>query len=146
MYEDVLERGDLQARRVDLELLGTLERLVVDRAALRIEDQVDQDIVVVGFQQPAFRRILGMHARLRECVACALGVRRPHEEIDVVLRLRPAARPAGQTAAEDERHAGVLQRARRLLHRLEQPLEVSLWIAHHLARFPAGAEGGTFRP
>src|SRR5919198_682663 len=42
LHEHVLEWGDLEPNRVHLELLGAVERVVVDLTAARGEDEVDQ--------------------------------------------------------------------------------------------------------
>jgi len=56
LYEDVLECSHFHPHGVHLELFGALEDAVVDRATLGVEDQVDEDFVVVGLQEPALRR------------------------------------------------------------------------------------------
>ena len=119
MGEDVLERRHPHPHRVYLELLGAVKGLVVDRATLRVEDQVDQDIPVVGFQEPALRRRFNSQPRMFECPLGPLGVSRPDEEVDVVLGLRAAARPARETSTEQVWNARFLQGPARNLHRAE---------------------------
>jgi hypothetical protein len=60
------------------------------------------------------------------CLLRALRVLRLHEEVDVVLGLRAAARPHREPAAERERNLGVAQRAGGLLQRVEDHLEVEV--------------------
>src|SRR5512133_3151786 len=51
---DVLERHDLHADGLNLELLGALEHVAVDRAAGRVEDEVDEEVPVPGLVEPVF--------------------------------------------------------------------------------------------
>src|SRR4029079_5988528 len=56
--EDVLDRGDEQRLRDELDLLGALEVALVDRPARGAEDQVDQDVAVPRLEEPSLRRPL----------------------------------------------------------------------------------------
>ena len=100
--------------------LGPVEVALVDLAAGRAEDQVDQRLAVPGLQQPVLGRPFRLHPRGVERRQRALGVLLADEEVDVVLGRRPAASPGGEPAAEDVRHLGVAQRSRGALHRVEQ--------------------------
>ena len=94
--------------------------------------------LVVGLSSHPSGRPLGLHARLDERLERALGVLLAHEEVDVVLGGRAAARPAGEAAAEQEGDAGVAQRRGRDLHRIDQLGRSSVTLASaRAAAYPA---------
>jgi hypothetical protein len=57
-HHHVLEGHDVHRHGVDVELIGTLEHLVVDRAARRLEDDVDEHVAVPGLVEPLLGRLL----------------------------------------------------------------------------------------
>ena len=136
----VLDRHDVHGHGVDVELLGALEHPVVDRAAGRLEDDVDEDVAVPGLVEPLFGRILDPEARRFECLDGRFGVLRLDHKIEVVIALRPATGPGGQSAAEQERHVRFAQRCGGLLERLEEVVELG-----HDCVLPAGGAEGTVR-
>jgi hypothetical protein len=110
---------------VHFQVLGPFEDPVVNRAVVWVEDQVDQHAIVVRLEQPAFGRPLDAHSGLAQRLLRALRVLGLDQEVHVVLGLRPAARPRGQSAAEDEGNARFVQHAAGALHGVEEVLEVS---------------------
>src|SRR5439155_25928164 len=114
--------------------------LFCDRAARRIEDQVDQSAVLVpGLVEPAFGRPVRLPACAFEGVERGIGVLELDEEVDVVLRLRTAAGPGREAAAEDERDPAFLQDSRTGLHRLDQLFERCLEHVFAVSGWPVGA-------
>src|SRR5205085_5430608 len=87
---------------------------------------VDQDVVVVDLVEPRLRRLLRRHPGGGKRLERELGVLRLDHEVEVVVRLRAAARPRGDAAGEDERDAGVAQRCHGLLQARQHLAEVHL--------------------
>jgi hypothetical protein len=92
-------------------ILGLLHQLLRDRAkAERLEDQIDHHLPVPRLDQPVLRRALGAHAPPLQRSYRALGVLAREHQIQVVVRPRTGSRPAGQAAAQHERHLRLAQR------------------------------------
>src|SRR3954471_168909 len=123
-HHHVLECRHADAERHDLADRSAVDDLVGDRAARRVEDQVDEGAVSVPcLVEPTLGRPLRLPARVLERFECVIGVLRPEEEVDVVLALRSPSGPGGQAAAQHERDLRLLEDRGRGLHRLDQLLE-----------------------
>ena len=72
------------------------------------EPVVDENVVVPCLHEPPLRRTQRVHAVPAERVQRRLRVGWTHEQVDVVLRRRPASRPDGEAAAEREVDAGAV--------------------------------------
>ena len=79
------------------------------------EDQIDERVAVPGLDQPLLGRVLGAQPGLLQRRDRALDVLGLDHQIEVVPRLRAAARPAREAAAEQERDVGRAQRGGGLL-------------------------------
>src|SRR5438067_2133713 len=73
---------------------------------------------------------LAVHPGVGERLHRPLGVLRLDEEIEIVLGLRPSARPDRDAAAQHERHLGLAQHRRDLLQALEQLVEGDFGLPH----------------
>ena len=105
--------------------------LVPDRAACRAEDQIDEHAAVPCLHEPALRRSLEAQTDVGERPLGPLDVSFAQEEVDVVLRRRPPARPRRETAAEQERNPGVAEHRGAPLHRLDELAESVVWLGAH---------------
>jgi len=94
--DHVAERGDEHRLGDHVQLARALEVAVVDRAAGRMEDQVDERLAVPGLDQLTLRGTLRPHPCGDERVERARHVAHPHEEVDIVLGRRPTTCPAGE--------------------------------------------------
>ena len=86
--------------RAHLELGRTREVLVADGSARRVEDEVDEVVLLPRLVQPVLGWLLGAESCLAEHVERAVGVLFAEEEVDVVIGRRAAARPDRETATE----------------------------------------------
>jgi len=102
-----------------------------DGAAGGMEDQVDENVAVPRLHEPALRWALEAKARRRERLLRPFDVALAHEEVDVVVGRRAAARPRGEPAPEEERHLRVAQRGRAALHRLDELEEGVVGLGAH---------------
>ena len=82
------------------------------------------------------RRLLRSHPRRGKCPERALGVVLADEEVDVVVRRGPAARPDREPAAEHELDLGLAQRGRRVLHRRDERVEGLPGCRRHARAYP----------
>jgi hypothetical protein len=106
--------------------------IVVHLDALGVVDDVDEHVAVPCLVEPLLRWVLRAHAGADQRLERALGVLRLDHEVEVVRGLRPSARPAGQAAAEEERHAGIAQGLRGLLERRLDLGEIRRGAVRHL--------------
>jgi len=128
--QNVLERGHGQLQGRDLEHGRALEMLVRDRAAGGMEDHVDEDVAVPCLDKPAFRGTLEAESRGPERLLGPLDVALAYEKVDIVVGWRPASRPAGEPAAQKERHLCIPHGGCASLHGLDE-----------LEKFVAGSGG-----
>ncbi len=105
--EDVVDRRDEQALGVDLEPGGAGEVLVVDLAARRTEDQVDEIVAFPRLEKPVLGWALSPHPLGDQSVEGQVGVAPAEVEIDVVIGRRSPTRPDRQAAAEHELDLGL---------------------------------------
>src|SRR4051795_10457088 len=83
-------------------------------------------------EQPCLRRSLGLHARVLERLKRALGVLGLHDEVEVVARLGPAARPDREASGEQGRDVRLAERGHGLLQAGLYVVERVLRHAMHL--------------
>jgi hypothetical protein len=122
--EDVVDGRDERAVGADLELGGSREVLVADRAVRGMEDEFDEIVPVPCLVEPVLRGALGTEPFLRQHFEGAVGVLLAEEEVDVVVGRWPSARPDRETAAEHVVDVALAQRRARTLHRREQRMEI----------------------
>ena len=132
--QHVLEGHDAHRHRQHGELLAARDHVVVDRQALGPEDEVDEHVAVPRLDEPLLGRVLGAHAGVGERLQRAVDVLALDHQVEVVARLRAAARPRREAAAEQERDAGLAQRGRGLLQRRLDVGERLLVFHGHMAR------------
>src|SRR5436190_7911776 len=135
-HDQVLGRLHEHRDRVDLELVRPLEVLVLNVPGRRGEDEVDEDVTVPSLVEPTLRWLLGTEARLLENGERVICVLLPEHEVDVVLGLRPSARRRPEPAAEHELDLRRAQRARRLLHALDEVAELDV-LRHRPSMYPS---------
>ena len=100
------------------------------------EDEIDEDVIVVGLEQPAFRRRRRSHPCLDEGGERALRILLADVEVDVVVGRRPAARPGREAAADQCGDDGLVERSARALHRVDQPGKALARCVSHAASYP----------
>ena len=111
------------------------QRLVNDEAG-GLEDQVDEQRAVVGLEEPGLGRPVAAHPEPDHQRQRALGVHRPDEEVEVVVGLGPAVRPARDPAADHERDTGLAEGLGLRLQGREHLLDRALPWRLHAHAFP----------
>ena len=121
--QHVFQRHHRGGDRHHSDLLGALEDLVGHVQPGGPEDDVDHDLIKPGLVEPLLGWTLGPHPDACQGKERRVGVLRLDHHVEVVLRLRPSARPRGEAAAEHEGDTAIAERGNRLLQRLCQCLE-----------------------